>query len=83
MLLSKSSEFAIQAMAFLGGMDSPDPVIIGEIARVYEIPRQFLSKITLVLVKHELLKTHRGCKGGVTLARPAEDIFLSEIVLAV
>lgn len=70
-------------MAYLAGRDSPDPVMIGEIADAYNIPKQFLAKITQVLVKHRLLSAHRGRKGGVMLAKPPVDISLPQIIEAV
>jgi len=70
-------------MVYLAWKKSPKPVMIGEIAGAYDIPRQFLAKITQVLVKHKLLKTVRGRKGGVMLARPAGEIYLPQIIQAI
>ena len=83
MLFSKSVEYAIQALVYLAERDSPDPVMVGQVAKAYNIPHQFLAKIAQTLVKHRLLKATRGRKGGIMLARPAKEIFLPQIVQAI
>lgn len=83
MLFSKSAEYAIQAMIYLAEKGSSDPIMIGEIAKAYEIPQQFLAKIVQTLVKYRLLVAVRGRKGGVKLARPAKEIYLPEIIHAI
>lgn len=70
-------------MAYLAEKNSPDPVIIGEIAEAYNIPKQFLAKITQLLVKQQLITTVRGRKGGVMLAKPAVEIYLPQIIEAI
>jgi len=83
MLYSKSAEYAIQAMIYLAETNSPKPVMISQIAKAYNIPQQFLAKIAQTLVKHRLLIAIRGRNGGVKLARPANEIYLNQIVYAV
>ncbi len=83
MLYSKSAEYAIQAMIYLAEKDSKDPIMISQIATAYNIPQQFLAKISQTLVKHRLLQAIRGRNGGVRLARPATEIYLNQIVYAV
>ncbi|NOZ75059.1 MAG: Rrf2 family transcriptional regulator [FCB group bacterium] len=83
MLYSKSAEYAIQAMIYLAEENSPDPIMISRIAKAYNIPQQFLAKISQTLVKHRLLIAVRGRNGGVKLARPANEIYLNQIVHAV
>ncbi|MFQ6673287.1 MAG: RrF2 family transcriptional regulator [Fidelibacterota bacterium] len=83
MLFSKSVEYAVQAMIYLAEKGSPDPIMIGEIAKAYDIPQQFLAKIVQTLVKHRLMIAVRGRRGGVKLARPASDIYLPEVIQAI
>ena len=83
MLYSKSAEYAIQAMIYLAEKNSPKPVMISEIAKAYNIPQQFLAKITQILVRHHLLLTVRGRNGGVLLGRPASEIYINKVVQAV
>ncbi|MEE8335566.1 MAG: Rrf2 family transcriptional regulator [Candidatus Neomarinimicrobiota bacterium] len=83
MLYSKSAEYAIQAMIYLAEKNDPKPVMVGEIAKAYGIPQQFLAKIAQSLVKQRLLFAVRGRNGGLKLARSAEDILLNQIVFAI
>lgn len=83
MLYSKSTEYAIQAVIYLAEKKSPKPIMISEIAKEYHIPQQFLAKIIQTLVKHHIITAIRGRNGGILLARPAEEIYLYQIVQAI
>jgi len=83
MLYSKSTEYAIQAIIYLAEKKSTKPTMISKIAQEYHIPQQFLAKITQTLVKHHIITAIRGRNGGIMLARPAEDIYLYQIVQAI
>lgn len=83
MLYSKSAEYAIQAMIYLTEKKSEKPIMISKIASSYDIPYQFLAKIMQTLVKQRLVKATRGRNGGVNLGRPADEIYINEIVHAV
>lgn len=83
MLYSKSAEYAIQAMIYLAEKNDPNPVMVGEIAKAYSIPQQFLAKIAQSLVKQRLLTAVRWRNGGLRLARPANEIKLNQVVYAV
>lgn len=83
MLYSKSAEYAIQAMIYLAEKNSPDPIMISEIAKAYNIPQQFLAKIAQTLVKQQMLIAIRGRNGGVKLAKDPKQIFLDKIVYAI
>lgn len=83
MLYSKSAEYAIQAMIYLAEKNSPKPVMISEIAAAYNIPQQFLAKISQILVRHRLIIAIRGRNGGVKLGRSAKQIYINQVVQAV
>jgi Rrf2 family protein len=56
------------------------PVPIKELADRREIPEQFLEQLFSTLRRAGLLTSHRGMRGGYTLARPAEEITVLEVV---
>lgn len=58
-------------------------VLTMEIAQRQQIPESFLPRIIAALSKARLLQTFRGNEGGVSLARPAAEISLLDIVHAV
>lgn len=54
-----------------------------EIAAREEIPAKYLPSIIRTLARGGLIRTLRGNQGGVTLARPPEEISLLEVIEAV
>ncbi len=56
------------------------PVPIKELAERRDIPEQFLEQLFSTLRRGGLLTSHRGMRGGYTLARPADEITVLEIV---
>ena len=46
------------------------------------MPVQFLEQLFTTLRRDGLLQSHRGVKGGYTLARPASEISVLEVVQA-
>ena len=53
---------------------------IAQIAERRAMPVQFLEQLFTTLRRDGLLQSHRGVKGGYTLARPAQEINVLEVV---
>lgn len=53
---------------------------ITEIARRGDMPVKFLEQILLALRKGGFVKSRRGIKGGFSLAKPAKDITVGDVV---
>ncbi|HLT46143.1 MAG TPA: Rrf2 family transcriptional regulator [Rubricoccaceae bacterium] len=83
MLLSKACEYGVRAALHLAAATPDTYVPIRSISAALGIPYPFLAKVVQTLTQHDVLASSRGAAGGVRLARPAERIFLKEIVLAV
>jgi Rrf2 family protein len=79
-MLSQTSIYAIRAMGYLALQQDHKPVLSATIAQEMEIPRNFLSKILNRLVRDGLIISMRGRNGGFTLAKPASQIKLFDIV---
>ena len=58
------------------------PVPIGQVAERRNMPVQFLEQLFSTLRRAGILTSHRGAKGGYTLARKPEDITVLEVVQA-
>ncbi|ODU25246.1 MAG: hypothetical protein ABS95_00530 [Verrucomicrobia bacterium SCN 57-15] len=56
---------------------------ISDIARCAEVPRPYLAKVVNLLSRAGLVTTKRGYRGGICLARPANDISLLDVVEAI
>ena len=53
-----------------------------ELAMEAHLPLPMVSKILKLLARDGLLASHRGVKGGYSLARAAEEISMAEIIVA-
>ena len=79
-MLSQRSHYALRAMLILAAHGDRPPLCTAEIARAANISAKFLEAILLELRKSGLLVSHRGCKGGFQLARPAKQISFADVV---
>ena len=83
MLLSKACEYGIRAVLYLAARTPGTYVPIRAISDALGMPYHFLAKIVQTLAQRGILASSRGPNGGVALARPASQITLEEIVLAI
>lgn len=82
-LLSKTSEHGLRAMIYLAGLEPNASCSVRRIAADLGAPFYFLSKIMKKLGEAGLVRTARGVGGGIALARPASEISLFDIVVAI
>jgi Rrf2 family protein len=82
MKLSRTVEYAIQAMVQLAGYSQVAPVPCSRLAADGQMPERFLLQILRTLVTHGMLNSTRGVDGGYSLARPADQISLLEVIEA-
>ena len=80
--LSLTTGYALKALSCLGGGDCPTRHI-ADVARCAQVPRPYLAKVMNLLVRASLVATKRGYRGGISLTRPASEISLLDIVVAV
>lgn len=81
--LTQAADYAIRSMIYIGSMPEGRTVLRSEVAASQEIPPSFMAKILRSLVRAGLLRSTRGVHGGFTLARPAEEINLLQVVEAI
>jgi Rrf2 family protein len=70
MLLSRTSEYALQALIYLAAQPPGKPVLNREVARYLGVPAPYLTKILKDLGKRGLVLSQKG-RGGGYLAAPA------------
>jgi len=58
-------------------------VSVGELAESMGLPRRFAEQQMTTLAKHSIVTCKRGAGGGCSLARPAEEITVGEVVRAI
>lgn len=80
--VTSKSRYAVVAMAELARSAEGRPVPIATVAERRGMPVQFLEQLFSTLRRSGLLDSHRGMRGGYTLARPADEITVLEVVQA-
>jgi len=83
MQITRQADYAIRAVLYLSKLGPSQRAATSTVAQEQRIPPSFLAKIISQLSIAGLLHTSRGARGGVTLARSAEDITLLEVVEAI
>lgn len=79
--LSKASVYGLRALAYVAAKnEGPAYVSIREISEELDISFHFLTKTFQQLTRAGVLVSYRGPSGGIALAKPADQIFLIDIV---
>jgi Rrf2 family cysteine metabolism transcriptional repressor len=80
--VTSKSRYAVVALAELARSGNDRPVPIAAVAERRGMPVQFLEQLFSTLRRSGLLDSRRGMRGGYTLARPADEITVLEVVQA-
>jgi len=83
MQITRQADYAVRAVHYLSQLEADQRAATSQIAQQQRIPPSFLAKIVSQLSVAGLLQTSRGARGGVSLARPADEITLLEVVEAI
>ncbi len=87
MKLGTRGRYAVMAMTELamrtGGAGDAQPVTLAEIAAGQEISHSYLEQLFGRLRRAGLVRSARGPGGGYRLARPAAELMIADIVVAV
>ena len=83
MEITQQADYAVRAVLELALQPPGVRLSCETIAQRHTIPLAFLTKICARLVTEGILQSQRGVKGGVQLARPADEINLLQVVEAI
>jgi Rrf2 family protein len=78
-MLSKKAKYALRALCALA-LAQPDRLQARKIALEAKVPEKFLETILVELRNAGLVESRRGIVGGHSLAKPAEEIMVGDIV---
>lgn len=81
-MLSQTVEYALRAMVYLASHPG-EPSTAVDIARVTRVPPAYLSKILQNLSREGLVNSRRGLRGGFSIATPADELTVLEVINAV
>ena len=80
MLLSKTSEYALQALIYLAAQPPGESVLSRDISDYLHVPAQYLAKILQDLAKRGVLDSFKGRGGGFVMRPGAEQLNILEVV---
>lgn len=80
MQFTKAEEYGILGVLYLAEKDEPKVTPLSEISEAKHIPEKFLAKIFQSLAKSGIVRSHRGVRGGFTLAKDPSQIAIKEIL---
>ncbi len=80
MKLSTRGKYGTRALLELALHQGEGPVQLKDIAQRQQIPLQYLEHLVTPLIAGGIVRSTRGARGGVSLAKPSEEIKLSEVI---
>jgi Rrf2 family transcriptional regulator, cysteine metabolism repressor len=81
-MFSTKAEYGVRVMAHLAGRSGDEPTSLGTIAEAEGLPLAYLEHLVQRLRRAGLVESRRGAYGGYSLARPAAEIPMAEVVQA-
>lgn len=79
MRLTAFTDYSLRVLMYLAA-DPARRATVAEICAAYDVKANHLTKVVHHLAKRGWVATVRGKGGGLTLARPAEQICIGEVV---
>lgn len=81
--MNEGVEWAIHCAALMAATPADIAVPMSVLAEFHAVPPSYLAKVLQSLAKAQIVMSSTGRHGGYRLARPASDITLLDIVMAV
>jgi Rrf2 family protein len=82
MIFTTKAEYGVRLLIQLGLRAESGPVSLKAVAAAENLPLAYLERIAALLKKADLVAATRGAHGGYVLTRPAEEITMDAVVLA-
>ncbi|SDZ19793.1 transcriptional regulator, BadM/Rrf2 family [Jannaschia faecimaris] len=79
MQLDKFTDYALRILMTLA-VRSPERIATSEIATMFAVSENHLSKVATKLVREDFAISERGRSGGLILARSADSIIIGDVV---
>ncbi len=78
-LITRDTDYAIRALCCIA-KNRAKIINVSELIDTLGIPRAFLRKILQRLNRNRILKSYKGKGGGFLLSKPAEKIYLTDVI---
>lgn len=82
MKISSQDEYGLRIMLRIAGADSELGLSIPQLSELEGLSEPYVGKLTRTLRMAGLIQSTRGHKGGYILAKPAEEIPINEVIVA-
>lgn len=83
MELTKAGDYGFLGLMYLARQPEKRVVRLSEISENEDIPEKFLAKIFQSYTRSGLVKSHRGARGGFSMAKSAEKITVKDVMESV
>ena len=80
MQISTKTEYGLRCLLRLAREGTDEALSIAQISQSERVPKQYAQQILLKLRRGGIVRSIRGTEGGFTLAQPANEITLAQIV---
>jgi len=80
MKLSTRSRYGTRALIDIAINSNGKPVLLRDVARRQEISTMYLEHLITPLISAGIVRSTRGAKGGVWIAKELKDIRLTEVI---
>lgn len=82
MRISQRLDYALRALVLLAAAEPGRHVAAGELADRLGMPRRFVEQQITLLSRAGVVVCRRGASGGCSLSRPADEITVRDVVMA-
>ena len=82
MIFTTKAEYGVRLLVELGRQASGQPVSLKAISEAEGLPLAYLERIVALLKKGALVESTRGAHGGYRLTKPAEEIHMDSVIVA-
>jgi Rrf2 family protein len=83
MQFTKAEEYGMLGVLYLAEKPTESVTPLSEISEAKEIPEKFLAKIFQSLSRAGIVRSHRGVRGGFTLAKNPATVTIKEVLEAI
>lgn len=80
MQFTKAEEYGILGVLHLASKNNGSVIPLSEVSQARDIPEKFLAKIFQSLSRSGIVRSHRGVRGGFTLAKDPSQISIRQVL---
>lgn len=80
MKISTKGRYGTRALLDLALHEGEGPVLLRDIAQRQQISLSYLEHVVTPLIAGGIIRTTRGPRGGISLAKPPEGVSLDEVI---